>query len=117
MRLACLLERSFLRNRSVGPLYVLAIGFATGAIARFVAPRQAPRRYDVAMILAAIGAALGVLAYALTFDRWAAIVRFSPGIGVASLLGAMAFLAAFHILPRVAPGLLASLPGREDSVA
>lgn len=100
----------------MGPLYILAIGAVVGAGARLLVGRRAPRRIDVAMILAAVGAGLGALGYAMSTDRWSAIMHFSPGMAVAAIVGATMILLAFRVLPRVAPSLVHALPGRDQAV-
>ena len=85
-----------------------------GGAARAVTPRLAPRRADVAIILAAVGAALGALAHAITGWNWRVLTGFSPGIALAAATGAVAILIAFRVLPRALPSLTLALPGRDD---
>jgi hypothetical protein len=72
---------------------------------------------DVAIILAAVGAALAVAARAITARDWGAMKGFSPGIAVAATAGAVAILLAFDLLPRFAPSLTTALPGRDEQPA
>jgi hypothetical protein len=104
------------RDRSVGLLLALAVGAAIGGAARVAAPRHVPRRADVAIILAAVGAALGTLGHAISRWNWDALARFSPGTAIASAAGSIAVLLAFDVLPRVAPAMTAALPGRDHRV-
>jgi uncharacterized membrane protein YeaQ/YmgE (transglycosylase-associated protein family) len=97
-------------------LLALAVGAAIGGAARVVAPRHVPRRAHVAIILAAVGAALGTLGYAISRWNWDALAHLSPGTAIASAAGAIAVLLAFDVLPRVAPAMPAALPGRDDQV-
>lgn len=95
----------------MGLLTALLLGAAIGGLTRASMPRFAPRRLDVATMLAAVGSGLAVLAGTILGAPWSA--RVSTGGLLASLIGSAAILAAFVLLPRAAPSLAESLPGRE----
>lgn len=81
----------------------LAIGAAIGALARAFLPGVAPRRLDVAIILAAVGAMCAALT-ASVLDV-APLAEASPGSALRAAAGAVAILLAFVLVPRVAPGV------------
>ena len=98
----------------MGLVLALVVGAAIGGAARLTLLRYVPRRTDVAIILASVGAALGILAKVMTTGTWNAVFDASPGIAIAGAIGAAVILLAFHLLPRIAPSLIESLPGRDD---
>jgi uncharacterized membrane protein YeaQ/YmgE (transglycosylase-associated protein family) len=95
----------------VGLLTALLLGAAIGGLTRASMPRHAPQRLDVATMLAAVGGALAVLAGTVLGKQWSG--RVSTGGLFAAVVGSSAILAAFALLPRAAPTLVRSLPGRE----
>jgi uncharacterized membrane protein YeaQ/YmgE (transglycosylase-associated protein family) len=94
----------------MGVLIAVLLGAVIGGVARVALPRHTPRRIDVATILAAVGATLGVLAGSVIGAPW--VSRLSAGTFAATALGASAILTAFDVLPRTAPSLTRKLPGR-----
>lgn len=100
------------RDRSVGVLLALVVGAAIGEVARAIAPHHVPRRADVRIISSVVGALLGGLGLAISRWSWEDLTRLSTGSAVASALGAIAMLLAFHVCPRIVPSVTQSLPGR-----
>jgi hypothetical protein len=101
------------RERTVVLLLAILLGAAIGGAARAVAPRRMPRRFDVATILAAVGAALGTLGYIISSAVWS--LQFSTGILAAAAAGAIVILIAYALLPVLAPSITRALPGRSST--